>query len=107
MPRQLPFPTPADWNPPRLQLFFVHPDICKVDVWGRSVSPPESRRNALSLYVSSDGHHFSKVCLPTDLTDSAYTMISTQDGRGAFMIADHSDDNAAVSNLCVPLTHNR
>lgn len=77
----------------------MHPDICNIDVWGRDVDPPPKRRDALSLYVSSDGYHFSKVCLPTDLTDSAYTMISTQDGRGAFMIADHADDSAAVSNL--------
>eukprot|EP00892_Ulva_mutabilis_P002708 jgi/Ulvmu1/12438/UM009_0090.1 len=81
------------------QLFFVHPDICSIDVWGRDVDPPATRRDALSLYVSSDGFHFSKVCLPTDLTDSAYTMVSTQDGRGAFMIADHAVDSAAVSNL--------
>lgn len=60
----------------------------------------QTRRDALTLYVSSDGHNFAEVCLPTQLSDAAYTMVSTQDGRGNFVIADHHNKQAAVSNMC-------
>ena len=81
----------------------MHPDVCTLDVHGKSITPKSTRRDALTLYVSSNGKDFAEVCMPTELSDSAYTMISTQDGRGAFMIADHVDRDAAVSNLCAPL----
>lgn len=86
-----------------LQVFFVHPDVCTLDVHGNNIKPKSTRRDALTLYVSSNGKDFAEVCMPTELSDAAYTMISTQDGRGAFMIADHVDREAAISNLCAPL----
>lgn len=81
-------------------MFFVHPDVCTKDVRGNDIKPKSTRRDALTLYVSSNGDDFAEVCMPTELSDAAYTMISTQDGRGAFMIADHVDRDAAISNLC-------
>jgi hypothetical protein len=83
-----------------MQVFFVHPDSCTLDVRGNEIQPKSRRRDALTLYVSSDGRNFAEVCMPTELSDEAYTMISTQDGKGTFMIADHVNQDAAVSNLC-------
>jgi hypothetical protein len=78
----------------------VHPDVCTLDVNGNVIKPKSTRRDALTLYVSSDGKNFAEVCMPTELSDAAYTMISTQDGNGAFMIADHVENAGAISNLC-------
>ena len=83
----------------------MHPDVCELDVRGTKINPKSQRRDALTLYVSSNGKDFEEVCMPTELSDAAYTMISTQDGRGAFMIADHVDRDAAISNLCAPPLH--
>ena len=86
----------------RAQVFFVHPDVCDDDVNGNPIRKKSktTRRDALTLYVSQDGSDFAEVCMPTQLSDSAYTMVSTQDGRGNFMIADHHNKDAAISNMC-------
>jgi hypothetical protein len=85
-----------------VQVFFVHPDVCDDDVNGNPVAKKSAttRRDALTLYVSRDGSDFTEVCMPTKLSDEAYTMVSTQDGRGNFMIADHHNKDAAISNMC-------
>jgi hypothetical protein len=81
----------------------VHPDTCDYDINGGPVARKSgTRSSSLALYVSRDGVDFAEVCMPTQLTDSAYTMVSTQDGRGNFMIADHHNQDAAISNMCVP-----
>jgi sortilin len=83
------------------QVFFVHPDICDMDITGKPSAEKAllTRRDALTLYVSRDGTNFAEVCLPTQLSDAAYTMVSTQDRHGNFIIADHHDSAAAVSNM--------
>ena len=46
-----------------MQIFFVHPDACDYDVFGRSTDrkSERTRRDALTLYVSSDGQNFAEV----------------------------------------------
>jgi hypothetical protein len=89
-----------------VQVFFVHPDICEIDIYGKKTVPKAlvTRTDALTLYVSRDGTDFAEVCLPTDLADKAYTMVSSQDGRGNFIIADHLERDAAISNMCATFT---
>jgi hypothetical protein len=84
-----------------MQIFYVHPDTCDFDIDGNAVQrKSDTSTSSLQLYVSRDGNTFAEVCMPTQLSDEAYTMVSTQDGRGAFMIADHHNKDAAISNMC-------
>lgn len=82
------------------QVFVARPDRCPVDVKGNKITPKNAGFNDyITLYASSDGTNFGEVCMPTELSDEGYTMISQRDGRGLFLITDHGKELEPISNM--------
>lgn len=87
-----------------MQVFLARPANCPVDINGKAVASIDPRDRHIDLFVSLNGVTFGEVCLPTLLGDKGYTIISSHDKHGAFVIADHDPavnlNSQVVSNMC-------
>ena len=82
-------------------MFFARSDLCPTDITGKARTVDYNQdANHVTLYVSTDGRSFQEVCLPTELKDASYKMVSAHDGKTAFILGDHYDGMNPVSNLC-------
>lgn len=89
------------------KVFLAVPSDCPVGPDGKqkSASRHSITGRTVTMYVSdADGDDFEEACLPTSLEDDGYNLVTTQDGYGAFILADHAEEGSRGASSDSPVS---